>query len=194
MKTVLEEASDSFVIKKSEFIGIIVPIQSMEEATTRIAATWKLYESARHIAWAAKVDNRVRMQDDGEPSGTAGMPILNVLQHQDIDQVLLMVIRYFGGIKLGAGGLTRAYSHAASLAVQKATYSHYEPTCLCRIQTSYAREATVRHVVQHFQGTIGKTDYAADWTVEVTVLESDFEAFSEQLTNVCQGQIQIVQL
>ena len=191
MKTVQEEASDRFVVKKSEFIGIIVPVTSMQEATDRVALTWQQYDGARHIAWAAKVDNRVRMHDDGEPSGTAGMPILNVLQHQDIDQVLLMVIRYFGGIKLGAGGLTRAYSHAAALAVQKATYSHYEASCVCRIHTDYAREATVRHIVQLHQGTIGDTDYGTEWHAEVTVLEQAFEALTEQLTNACQGQIRI---
>lgn len=191
MKTVAQEVSERFTIKKSEFIGIIVPITSMLEATDRVAATWAQYDGARHIAWAAKVTNRVRMSDDGEPSGTAGMPILNVLQHQDIDQVLLMVVRYYGGIKLGAGGLTRAYSHAASLVVQAATYIPFVAKIDCRISVDYAKEAQVRHIIQQFEADIMETDYGAEWTVTVSLVDTFYSDFQEQLTNQCQGKVTI---
>lgn len=189
MKTVAQEASDRFTIKKSEFIGIIVPVNSMSEATERVTATWAQFDGARHIAWAANVANRVRMSDDGEPSGTAGMPILNVLQHQAIDQVLLMVVRYYGGIKLGAGGLTRAYSQAASMAVQAATYIPYIATVMCRITTDYAKEAQVRHFAQQFDAALLDTSYGEAWTVTIEVLATHLEAFKVQLTNGLQGQL-----
>lgn len=191
MKTVREAFTDSVIIKKSEFIGIIVPVQSMNEATDRVAAEWKRHQDARHIAWAANVDNRVRMSDDGEPSGTAGMPILNVIQHQDIDQVLIMVVRYFGGIKLGACGLTRAYSQAASLVVKQANYIEFVAKIEISIVADYGREADIRHLIQKLEGVVLASDYGLQWQASIEIEEKSQSEFINELTNLCQGKVEI---
>lgn len=191
MKTVREEFTDNIIIKKSEFIGIIVPVQSMAEATDRVEAEWKRHQDARHIAWAVNVDNRVRMNDDGEPSGTAGMPILNVIQHQEIDQVLLMVIRYFGGIKLGAGGLTRAYSQAASLVVKQADYIEFVAKISLSISADYGRETDIRHLIQKLEGEILTTDYGLQWQANIELQEKHQKEFTNELTNLCLGKVAI---
>ena len=113
------EARFAQEIKRSRFIGVAIRVSSSEDATEALAALKKEFPDATHHCWAYVLGNpasssHMRTDDDGEPSGTAGKPILNVLQHQDVGDILLVVVRYFGGTKLGAGGLVRAYSSTAS--------------------------------------------------------------------------------
>ncbi len=106
-------------IKKSKFIAYYYEINSIEEANIIIDELWKLNKKARHIPYAYKVCNTAKKSDDKEPSGTAGMPIYNLLEMKNLDNCLIAVVRYFGGTKLGAGLLTRTYLNAAKGAIEK---------------------------------------------------------------------------
>lgn len=121
-KTVLKEAEDSFTEKKSRFIGYCRPVKTEEEALAFIKEKKSEHWDASHnvYAYVLRDGNIMRYSDDGEPQGTAGVPVLDVLRKGEITDAVIVVTRYFGGILLGAGGLVRAYSHGASLAVAAA--------------------------------------------------------------------------
>lgn len=100
-------------IKKSKFIGLYYQVDTLEEIKTILEQLKKEHKKARHLPYAYKIDNNLKKSDDKEPHGTAGLPILNIIEKNNLNHVLIVVIRYFGGIKLGTGGLTRAYSNTA---------------------------------------------------------------------------------
>ena len=102
------------VFKKSRFIAYMYEIDSVDEAKDIINNLLKEHKKARHIPYAYKIDGQAKKSDDKEPNGTAGMPIYNIIEKKNLNHVLICVVRYFGGIKLGAGGLTRAYSNTVS--------------------------------------------------------------------------------
>lgn len=106
--------TSELVIKKSKFIGLLYSIESVDEVEMILSSLKKEHKKARHMPYAYKVGNNAKKTDDKEPSGTAGTPIWNVLERNNLDNTLIVVIRYFGGTKLGAGPLLRAYSQAAS--------------------------------------------------------------------------------
>ena len=118
-RTVFHAAADEFTEKRSRFIGHIAPVTTEEEAQAFVAARKKEFWDAKHNVWAyvLRAGGIRRFSDDGEPQGTAGMPVLDVLQKEGLTDCVVVVTRYFGGILLGGGGLVRAYSHAARLAV-----------------------------------------------------------------------------
>ncbi len=105
--------------KKSKFIAYYYDIDDVNEVADILAILKDEHKKARHIPYAYKVGTAIKKCDDGEPSGTAGNPLLNVIMHKNLDHILIVVVRYFGGVKLGTGGLTRAYSHAASALFQE---------------------------------------------------------------------------
>ncbi len=100
-------------IKKSKFIAYYYEVNNLEEITSILSELKKEHKKARHLPFAYKIDNNIKKSDDKEPGGTAGMPILNIIDKNNLNNTLIVVVRYFGGIKLGAGGLIRAYSNAA---------------------------------------------------------------------------------
>ena len=114
MKSIDKNIEETFIINKSKFITKLFKVENEDEATDTLIKLKHEYSDATHICYAYIINNIKRFNDDGEPSGTAGMPILGVLENNNLDYVLAVVIRYFGGIKLGAGGLVRAYSHCVS--------------------------------------------------------------------------------
>lgn len=148
-KTLSSAVESEFEIKKSRFIGRIEPIASHEEGLDRVAQLWVKHPDARHICYSMLVNGQVRQSDDGEPSGTAARPMLNVLQHKCLDNVLATVVRYFGGIKLGAGGLVRAYSQAISDPLNHATLEQIRPQTTMQLSVAYEFESLVRHQAQH---------------------------------------------
>ncbi|HCI30613.1 MAG TPA: IMPACT family protein, partial [Psychrobacter sp.] len=146
-------------IKKSEFIAYAYPVISREEAMFHVEQLREQYPDARHFCWGYIIgdpDNTTSagFDDDGEPSGTAGRPILNVLQHKSIGNVIIIVVRYFGGIKLGAGGLTRAYAGAAQAAVDEMTLNPYVPMTQIHILAEFATEAQCRYMIESLGGHI----------------------------------------
>ena len=154
-----------FEIKKSRFIGLAFPADSREQALSYLAESKQDYPDARHYCWAYVIgdpNNAATMaaNDDGEPSGTAGKPILNVLMHKQIGDIMLIVVRYFGGIKLGAGGLTRAYSHAADGVVKALTLIKPTPMRTWEFRCDFAQEQYLRHFLEQQQGTLVDIHYS----------------------------------
>lgn len=124
MKTIKENIKNEIIINKSKFITVIEKINNINEIAEKLSNIKKTYKDATHYCYAYIIDNKEKCSDDNEPSGTAGIPILNVLKQNNLTNILCVVIRYFGGIKLGAGGLIRAYSSSTSEALKKTTISN----------------------------------------------------------------------
>ncbi|MGP5407579.1 YigZ family protein [Psychrobacter celer] len=173
-------------IKKSEFIAYAYPVNSREQAMFHVEQLREKYPDARHWCWAYIIgdpDNTTSagFDDDGEPNGTAGRPILGVLQHKSIGNIIIIVVRYFGGIKLGAGGLTRAYAGSAQAAVDQMILQPYVPMTQVQILADFATEAQCRYVVESLEGTIEDVAYSKQVTLTVTIAEADIEALKTEL-------------
>lgn len=138
--TLCREASAEFEEKKSVFIGHAKPVETEEEALAYIKQKKAEYADARHNVWAYRLrgDITVRCSDDGEPQGSAGVPVLDTLRKSGVSDAVLVVTRYFGGILLGAGGLVRAYSHAAKLAIDAAGIAVFEQYTSFRLNCGYS--------------------------------------------------------
>lgn len=115
--------TNEIIIKKSKFITYLYNLDNVDEIKTIIEDLKKEHKKARHIVYAYNINNQIKYYEDGEPKGTAGTPILNVIQKSNLSNVLIVIVRYFGGIKLGASGLFRAYSNSASEIVKKTNNS-----------------------------------------------------------------------
>lgn len=170
-----------YEIKKSRFIARVAKAADREAAMAVLAKAREDYPDARHHCWAYLIGNphsptTVAMSDDGEPSGTAGKPILNVLQHKDVGDLMLVVIRYFGGIKLGAGGLVRAYSHSAQLAMTELSTEDQVPYSHCNLAGDYALEQPLRHWLGQHQGKVESVDYGEQVRFAVSVPDEALES------------------
>ena len=173
-------------IKKSEFITYAYPATTREQAMFHVEQLRVKYPDARHWCWAYIIGDpenttSAGFDDDGEPNGTAGRPILNVLQHKSIGNVIIIVVRYFGGIKLGAGGLTRAYAGSAQAAVDEMILRPYVPMAQVQILAEFATEAQCRYVVESLNGSIDDVSYSKQVTLTVTIAEQDIETLKERL-------------
>ena len=173
-------------IKKSEFIAYAYPVTSREQAMFHVEQLREQYADARHHCWAYIIGDpnnttSAGFDDDGEPGGTAGRPILNVLQHKAIGNVIIIVVRYFGGIKLGAGGLTRAYAGSAQAAVDEMVLSPYVPMAQIQIQADFAHESQCRYVIEDLNGHIDDVTYSKQVLLTVTIAEEDIENLKERL-------------
>ncbi|MCA1323336.1 IMPACT family protein [Herbaspirillum sp. alder98] len=137
-------------IRKSRFIGIVMPVADRAAALHEIDRMRQAHPNATHVCWALMAGGQSGMSDDGEPSGTAGRPMLEVLRHHELDGALAMVVRYYGGIKLGAGGLVRAYTDAIATALKQAQRIERVAMAELDIGISYAAEPQLRHwLAQH---------------------------------------------
>ncbi len=173
-------------IKKSAFITYAYPVTSREQAMFHVEQLREQYADARHHCWAYIIGDpnnttSAGFDDDGEPNGTAGRPILNVLQHKSIGNVIIIVVRYFGGIKLGAGGLTRAYAGSAQAAVDEMILSPYVPMITVEILAEFATEAQCRYVVESLDGSIENVAYSKQVTLTVTLAEANIEHLKARL-------------
>lgn len=173
-------------IKKSEFLGFAYPIASRDELVFHVEQLRQQYPDARHVCYGYIIGNpnnttSAGFDDDGEPSGTAGKPILNVLQHKAIGNCLLAVVRYFGGIKLGAGGLTRAYSGTAQAVVDNMTLAEFVPMSKIAIETDFANESFVRHVLDEFNATIMTVDYGKNVLLTVEIAQQVIHDVSKKI-------------
>jgi uncharacterized YigZ family protein len=161
-----------FEEKKSKFYAFACFVDSREQAIASLAGRRKAYPDARHHCWAYLLGNPTQavtqaMSDDGEPSGTAGKPILNVLQHGKIGNVIVVVSRYFGGIKLGAGGLVRAYSNAANVVLQSIPTQIFVEKSSLKLSVSFGQENEVRQWLMLNNGHIEAVSYLNE--VQMTV-------------------------
>ena len=184
--TISKPANDSFIEKKSEFIGYIAPVKTNDEAVAFINQIKAMHRKARHnvYAYILREDNISRYSDDGEPQGTAGVPVLEVLQKRGLTDVCVVVTRYFGGILLGGGGLLRAYSHAASIACDAA---HIMDMRLCHrltIKTDYNLYGKINYILPNFNVIIVNSDFADAVTLEILVMSEKLEALRKELTEI----------
>jgi uncharacterized YigZ family protein len=184
--------------KRSEFLTYLYPVTSREEALVWINEYKAKYTDANHVCWAYVIGNTRQpitqaFSDDGEPSGTAGKPMLHVLTERDVGNSLAIVVRYFGGIKLGAGGLVRAYSAAVSDAVNIAVLTAVIPSCQLDVSVPFARESKVRHHLMLNEGTIINVAYSQHVTLTIEIAETKKSEFIQRLTEETAGEITIIE-
>ncbi|MCD7756305.1 MAG: YigZ family protein [Firmicutes bacterium] len=180
-----------FVEKKSRFIGRVWPVESEQEALEKIQAMRKQHYDATHNCWAYILrDGAVRFSDDGEPGGTAGMPILQVLQREGLYNVVCVVTRYFGGILLGAGGLVRAYTKGAKIAVDAAGKSVKRVWMSLYVPCPYTFYERVKLETAAFGGIIRKTDFGSEVEMEIMVPQQAVQPFLSRLTDLSAGVIE----
>lgn len=179
-------------IKKSRFIARISMATNREQAMQALELAKQDFPDARHHCWAYQIGSPTSpdlaaMSDDGEPSGTAGKPILNVIQHKNVGDVMLIVIRYFGGIKLGAGGLVRAYSHAAQMAFDAMTTSLHVELDEVSLVCDFQDEQSIRHWVKQHASEVREVEYTEHVTMHIAMEEQYLEALEQFLATLKQA-------
>ena len=182
---------DEFIEKKSRFIGRVWLVETGEEALQKIQQMKKQHYDATHNCWAYIIrDGAVRFSDDGEPGGTAGMPMLQVLQREGLYNVVCVVTRYFGGILLGAGGLVRAYTKGAKIAVDAAGKSMKRVWTALYVPCPYTYYERVKLEVSAFGGIVRKTDFGAEVELELLFPENQAQPFLDALTDLTAGSVE----
>lgn len=174
-------------IKKSRFLAWVEPIADASAAKARIEALRRQYPDARHVCFAFYVQGNSGMSDDGEPSGTAGKPMFNVLNHKNLVNVLAVVVRYFGGIKLGAGGLSRAYGGAVSQALESAEYLPVETPVKLEVRFPFALESSIRRICQHHDLNLDQIQYSEHVQAVLITTESQLNQVMADLKAVAPG-------
>ena len=178
-----------YEIKKSKFITCAGFANSRESAMALLESVKQQYPDARHHCWAYIFGNpnapsSAAMADDGEPSGTAGKPILNVLQHKDIGDIMIIVTRYFGGVKLGAGGLVRAYSAAAQQAIDALEVRQEITLEPLSVAIDFKHEQFVRHLVEQAEGNIANCSYGSRVEIDVALPVDALDDFKKQMAPI----------
>ncbi|MFC7213910.1 IMPACT family protein [Saliphagus sp. GCM10025334] len=195
-RTVAEAATASFVVRGSEFVGHVRPVDDLESAEAFIENVREEYADATHNVPAYRVrvdaDSRLReyASDDGEPSGSAGKPALNVLTQRDFENVAVVVTRYYGGTNLGVGGLVRAYSRAVKEAVDAAGVIEERPHETISITLEYDDSGTVRGILES-EGLEFEAEYEADVRFEVRVPIADADALRDRIRSATSGRARL---
>ncbi|MDR3064911.1 MAG: IMPACT family protein [Comamonas sp.] len=188
-QTLRAPVTSELIIKKSRFIGCVQPMTDRASAQAVVDALWQEHPGAAHVCWALLAGGQSAAVDDGEPSGTAGRPMLDVLRHQDLEGVLATVVRYFGGVKLGAGGLVRAYTDAVAQALLQA-----EKVAIQRMQTlqctaPYPLEGLVRRMADASGAALLEVDHGSLVRFTLQLPEADAARFVSALNESGQGRI-----
>ncbi|MDE6568159.1 MAG: YigZ family protein [Lachnospiraceae bacterium] len=194
LKFIYRGGKDEIVEKKSRFIGQVFPVTTEEEAISLIEQTKKKYWGARHNCYAyilGEYGEITRCTDDGEPAGTAGRPILEVLQGEGIHDVLLIVTRYFGGTLLGTGGLVRAYSQAAKAGLAASQVLEKVRGHQLTIHTDYNGIGKLQYITAQSEIAVMDTQYAEDVTMILAVPIEECDKLVKQITEATAGQAQI---
>lgn len=190
-KVVYRGGSDEIVEKKSRFIAHVFPVQTEEETLQIIEETKKKYWDARHNCYAFILGERgelTRCTDDGEPAGTAGRPILEVLTGAGLYNVLVIVTRYFGGTLLGTGGLVRAYTQAARAGVEASTVIEKIPGRRLQVQTDYNGIGKLQYITAQMGISVLDTQYTDQVLLSLMVPEDDCERLIQKITEATAGQ------
>ena len=183
------------VEKRSRFIGQVWRVDSEAEARARVEEGRRQHYDARHHCWCYRIreEGVERYSDDGEPQGTAGQPMLNVFQRENVTNVVCVVTRYFGGILLGAGGLVRAYTQSAKDALDRAGISVVRRWVALEVPCAYAQFEAMRREVLAFGGVVEQVDYAADVLLSVLIPEERSAAFSAHILDVSAGTVEALE-
>lgn len=191
-KTVLQAAETEYIVQKSRFLCACAPAASAEEALAFLEQKRALYKDASHHCYAYIIGENagvMRYSDDGEPGGTAGLPIIEVMKRQGVVNAAVVITRYFGGILLGAGGLTRAYARSAALALQAAKVCRMHPTLQYLCEVGYPLWDRVQHALQSLPAQVSNVDFGTSVTFSLRVKQEDDERVWKPLITVTDGSI-----
>ena len=190
LKVPAGRGESEYVEKRSGFLGVVEPVSSEEDARAVIAAIKKQHRDARHNCWCYLIqDGAERYSDDGEPQGTAGIPMLEVFRKAGVSNAVCVVTRYFGGVLLGAGGLLRAYTKAAKDALENAGTTEVIPMKELTIRCPYSLLDRIRLEIAAAEAEILSTDYAADITLSIRIPEAKAASFSEHIFDMTAGTV-----
>lgn len=193
-KTVQNESNSEFTEKRSRFIGYCKPVTTEQEAVDFINSKRSEHWNATHnvYAYSLREGNIKRYSDDGEPSGTAGMPVLDVITKNEIYDVCIVVTRYFGGVLLGTGGLVRAYSQGAKVALEAGNVVMMQSCLICQARCSYNQYGKVSSLIMEIGATIDDTVYEADVLIKFHIKPEYLDKLNKQLADATSGEIQAV--
>ena len=194
--TVAKETEDEFTVKHSRFIGYIKPVTTQEEAVEFINSKKSKHWDATHNVYAYILrDGQIRRySDDGEPQGTAGIPVLDVLQKEGLTDCVVVVTRYFGGILLGGGGLVRAYSHAAKLAVDASGVIKMSMCVRAECECDYGYYGRLSSLIPECGGTIEASDFTENVKVTFTMPQNLYGSFCAKLVDSSLGKYNATEL
>lgn len=195
-KTVEFEGCDEFIEKKSRFIGYVKPVKTVEEATEFIAKIKSKHWDATHnvSAYVLRENNIQRSSDDGEPSGTAGFPVLDVLLKENLVDVCVVVTRYFGGTLLGAGGLIRAYSHGSKIAVESGNIITMAPCKIMSCLVDYSFYDRMNILLTEFNANIENSDFADKINITFSLKADLVEELNSRLIEISNGKYSLKEL
>ena len=187
--TLSAAAHSELLLKKSRFLGCVQPVADRPAAQAVVAALWRQHPTATHICWALMAGGQSAAVDDGEPSGTAGRPMLEVLRHQALDGVLATVVRYYGGIQLGAGGLVRAYTDSVAQALLNAPKVRLQRLYTLHCALPYALEGLLRRELDAAGATLLEARHGTLVEVTFSLPESDAPRLVARLNEAGQGRL-----
>lgn len=187
--TLAAPAHSEIIIKKSRFIGCVQPMPDRASAQAAVDALWKQHPGAAHICWALLAGGQSAAVDDGEPGGTAGRPMLDVLRHQDLEGVLATVVRYFGGVKLGAGGLVRAYTDTVAQALLTATKVPLQRMKTLQCHVPYSLEGLLRREAEAAGAQLLDVQHGTVVILQMRLPEGLAAAFVQRINDHGQGRV-----
>ena len=191
---ITETGTSEVIIKKSRFLGIAANVDSEEEARELLNAIRKEHYSARHVCYAYSIgDNNpsLKFSDDGEPGGTAGRPILDVVTNSGVSNIIIIVVRYFGGVLLGTGGLVRAYTESAQEAVKAAEKTTVWVTETFDITLNYGDFERVKSLIEKIEGASLDVAYTDKVVISATVPEKECDRLKQEIIEVTAGRAAI---
>ena len=187
--TIFSSVDYELVIKKSRFIACIQPVADRASAQAVVQQLWAQHPDATHICWALLAGGQSAAVDDGEPSGTAGRPMLEVLRHHDLEGVLATVVRYFGGVKLGAGGLVRAYTDAVAQALQRAEKVPLRRLCTQQCAVPYAMEGWIRRQLEQSAAVLLAVEHQTQVKMQWQIAEDAMQSLAARINEAGQGRV-----
>ncbi len=196
-RTIFSLGEDEVIINKSRFIGYSMRINSEEEALDFIETIQQKHKDATHNVYAYVVgenSNIQRFNDDGEPSGTAGIPVLEVIKKEDLRNIVVVVTRYFGGTKLGGGGLIRAYTKSAKIGIDAGTVIDMTPHTKLSLTMDYTLYGKIENYLMTNEYIVDDSDFQTQVNIQISVETSTLEEFKSIMTNLTNGDIVIVEM
>lgn len=195
-KTIESYSQDEFIEKKSRFIGSIMPCKTEEEAIKFIEEKKKQYWDATHNVSAYIIRQKdacpiKRSSDDGEPQGTAGHPVLDVLEKEGIVDVCVVATRYFGGVMLGAGGLVRAYSHTSKIALDSANILTMSVCHQLKLEFDYTLYGKISYIMPNYNIQTISSDFSDKVVLDIAIRYDRLEKFKKELTEITNGQVKV---
>lgn len=190
-KTIAQRCEARFVEKKSEFIGYLCPVRTEEQAVAFIEEIRAMHRKATHncYAYILRENNTARHSDDGEPGGTAGVPIYEVLRKEGLVDVCCVVTRYFGGVLLGAGGLVRAYTKGAKDAVDSAQIKCMASAAELLVTVDYGLYGRLAQVFADYDARVANEEFADNVRITLYIREENAQKLKDKLVDVCNGSV-----